>query len=269
MPPIFNSTTPPLIKALANGHTDHIDSMLENLDWNEKIPFILQSLHSTTAHKGTPIEFVMTLLSQNAPISSQESHSWRESLKALLRNKEAFVDSKSMHLVIRMLEHRQLPPEDVLDVLKTLNTSFVNWNSPLVDWQKDTYMEIIAHHLPGAIQHLKNGLLFLRKWGMPEEDLRKPHVLEWKTSSDGWQPWLAWHPLKLNGDRVLFQVVERKFSGYSQDKFGLEEEYQYRPVVPLYQQKLPRLQEQQQNTSTTQIEEHSGLYKQNPPGFKL
>lgn len=210
MAAFFTDDTHPLLIALYEGNVERIHELMPRTDLNEKHRFEIE--HEPTVSRiparGNALEFVMQLFGQDAPISSQQVSAWKQSLNAVLEYNEVTVDATAMRFGVKMMEHRRVTAKDATEVLKTLDGKMANWLSPIFEYKKENYLDTVARHLPTALPKLRNAQFVIRKMGFDTIKLMSDPP-QW-TANDGFTPWFAWFPVKINGERKFLETVERK-----------------------------------------------------------
>lgn len=211
MAAFFTQDTHPLLTALYQGDVQRVHQLLPSVDVEEQHAFEIE--HEPTISRipmhATPLEFVMQLFAQDAPISSQQIQQWKASLNAVLEYNEVVVGERSLRAAVRMMEHRRIGAKDAADVLQTLDSKMAYFAAPIFEFKKETYLDAVARHLPGALPKLRNSQFVIRKMGVDTAKLLSQGV-EWSSGRDGYLPWFAWHPVKINGERKLLETIERK-----------------------------------------------------------
>lgn len=210
MAAFFNDDTHPLLLALYEGNVERIHELMPQTDLDEKHRFEIE--HEPTVSRipvrGNGLEFVMQLFGQDAPISSEQVQQWKRSLNALLEYNEVMIDATAMRFAVKMMEHRRVSAKDATDVLKTLDGKMANWLLPIFEYKKETYLDSVARHLPTALPKLRNAQFIIRKKGFDTIKLMTEPA-QW-VSNDGFTPWFAWYPVKINGERKFLETIERK-----------------------------------------------------------
>lgn len=214
MAAFFNDKTHPLLIALYEGNVERIYELMPQTPLEEKHKFEIE--HEPTSSRipcwGNAVEFIAHLIGQDAPISSEQITAWKKSLNALMEYNEVTVGQKLLQSAVRMMENRRVSAKDATDVLKILDNNMANWLSCIFEHKKDSYLDAVAHHLPSALPKLRNSQFVIRKLGMGSAiDIatRIPETPEW-TSNNGYSPWFAWFPVKINGQRKFLETIERK-----------------------------------------------------------
>lgn len=210
MAAFFTDETHPLLIAVYEGNVERIHELMPQTDLDEKHRFEIE--HEPTISRipcrGNAVEFLGQLIGQDAPISSEQINTWKQSLSALMEYNEVLVEQKLLQSTVRMMENRRISAKDATDVLKILDNNMANWLSPIFEHKKDSYLDAVARHLPAALPRLRNSQFMIRKLGMDMLGLLDKSP-EWK-SNDGYTPWFAWFPVKINGERKFLETIERK-----------------------------------------------------------
>lgn len=216
MAAFFTDDTHPLLVAVYEGNVERIHALMPQTDLNEKHKFEIE--HEPTVSRipcwGNAVEFVAQLIGQDAPISSEQINTWKKSLGALMEYNEVAVEQKLLQATVRMMENRRVSAKDATDVLKILDNNMANWLAPIVEHKKESCLDAVARHLPAALPKLRNSQFVIRKLGMGtgmDMAVRMNETPEW-TSNDGYTPWFAWFPVKINGERKFWETIERKRS---------------------------------------------------------
>lgn len=231
MAAFLNDDTHPLLIALYNGDVERVHQLMPQTDLNEKHRFEIE--HEPTVSRipcrGNAVDFVAQLIGQDAPISSEQITKWKQSLSALLEYNEVTVDHSILRNAVKMMEHRRVSAKDATDVLKILDNNMANWLEPIFDHKKDNYLDAVSRHLPAAMPKLRNSKFIIRKLGM-DTAIRMNETPEW-TSNEGYTPWFAWFPVKINGERKFLETIERKRNVTS--GVDLDNMYSYRTAPEL------------------------------------
>lgn len=241
MAAFFTNETHPLLVALYEGNVERVHELMPQTPLDEKHKFEIE--HEPTVSRipcrGNAVEFVAQLIGQDAPISSEQLNNWKKSLNALMEYNEVTVESKLLQSTVRMMENRRVSAKDATDVLKILDNNMANWLAPIFEHKKDSYLDAVARHLPAALPKLRNSQFVIRKLGLRsamDAVARMNDAPEW-TSNDGYTPWFAWFPVKINGERKFLETIERKRN--MEAGMDLDAMYSYRALPEPKMSKSP------------------------------